>query len=425
MRSKLFFLFLLLLFSISILGCSKAKETSKPLKETITLHHYFSGSLSGGISELVTNFNSSQTSYNLKSIPIDHESFKISIIKSLSEGNPPEIYSYWAGARTHAIKDELLPLDDMWEKEELDKKFSSSIISSACKIDEHYYLLPITQHYVSFYYNKKIFTDYKLIPPKTWDEFIAVCEALKQNNIKPIGLGAKNKWPAQFWFDYLLLRTAGSDYRQDLMTGKASYTDPEVYRVFELWHQLISNEYFNDDYTEADWYETPLIELANNEIGMTLMGTWVISTLENDLNLSSSDDFGFFSFPIIENNIPMTALGPIDGLVVPKDALNPKGAMNVLSFLSSKDSHSIMSRGSGALSPLIDADESVYNSIQLSIKRDIESQANWAFNYDLATPPDVAEIGLNLFVEFLTFPDYYKPLLEEADNNISEIFEKK
>jgi multiple sugar transport system substrate-binding protein/raffinose/stachyose/melibiose transport system substrate-binding protein len=48
-------------------------------------------------------------------------------------------------------------------------------------------------------------------------------------------LGSRERWPAQFWFDYLLLRTAGPKYRAELMAGEKSYTDPEVVRVMEMW----------------------------------------------------------------------------------------------------------------------------------------------------------------------------------------------
>ena len=59
---------------------------------------------------------------------------------------------------------------------------------------------------------------------------MAACKTLKGAGVKPFALGSKNRWPAQFWFDYILLRTAGPEYRAKLMAGEASYTDPEVMR---------------------------------------------------------------------------------------------------------------------------------------------------------------------------------------------------
>ena len=50
---------------------------------------------------------------------------------------------------------------------------------------------------------------------------------LKAKGIAPIALGSKNRWPAQFWFDYLLLRTAGPDYRAKLMSGESPIPTPK------------------------------------------------------------------------------------------------------------------------------------------------------------------------------------------------------
>ena len=72
-------------------------------------------------------------------------------------------------------------------------------------------------------------------------------KTLKEQGVTPIALGSISKWPAQFWFDYLLLRTAGPEYRAQLMAGEASYTDPEVVRAMELWAELAALDCFTED----------------------------------------------------------------------------------------------------------------------------------------------------------------------------------
>lgn len=448
MNKRRLSMLMLILAALFLFGCNNLTETTNALdisgenaeplsdantnsdqnmetttkSKTISLLHYFSGALSGGIDDLVLDFNQKQGDYFLKAIPIDHEAFKVSIINSLDAQNPPELYSYWAGAKTSAIKDKLLPLDTVWEDANLDLIFQDSVIQSASKIDGHYYLLPITQHYVSFYYNKHIFKELSLSPPQNWDEFISVCETLKSNGITPIGLGSKSKWPSQFWFDYLLLRTAGPDYRNELMVGNAHYTDPEIKRVFEIWSDLVTNQYFNTDALTTEWYETPLSGLAENKIGMTLMGTWVITILQTEYKLDPAEDFGYFTFPVVDDEIPLTALGPIDGLIVPKDAVVTDGALEAIRFLSSASSQTAMAKGSGAFSPSNQVPVSVYLPLQQAILADVQKQPNWAFNYDLATPPPVAEVGLTLFNEFFAFPEHYDALLQEADLKIKQIF---
>ena len=67
------------------------------------------------------------------------------------------------------------------------------------------------------FYNKSVFSKAGInTMPRTWDEFLSLCAKLKSRGITPIALGSKNRWPAQFWFDYLILRTVGPDYRHNL-----------------------------------------------------------------------------------------------------------------------------------------------------------------------------------------------------------------
>ncbi len=411
--AALIIVILSIVLSVTLTGCQQTKEPIIETRKSMTLLHYFSGVFSGGIDALVGGFNQEQDIYQLEAIPIDHEAFKTSVIKGLEENNPPELYSYWAGAKTVAVKDKLQPLDSIWASENLEKRFSPSIISSASKIDGHYYLLPITQHYVTLFYNKKVFETLKIEIPKTWPEFLSACQTIKEAGVTPIGLGSKSKWPAQFWFDYILLRTAGYEKREALMSGELAYDSPEVILAFEKWQDLITKGYFNTMPNETEWNEVPLEGLESGDIAMTLMGTWMISTLESQSNLVAGKDFGYFDFPIIDLTIEKTALGPIDGIVVPKESVNPEGALEAIAYLARLESQKSMALGSGALSPSLEVPSNTYGVLQQDILKSIKNQKFWAFNYDLATLPEVADLGLQLFSEFLEFPEAYQALLTE------------
>ena len=74
-------------------------------------------------------------------------------------------------------------------------------------------------HYSGMFYNTKVMADAEL--PKclpTGMDFLLSVE-LQSKGITQ-AFSSKNRWPAQFWFDYLLLRSAGPDYRAQLMAGK-------------------------------------------------------------------------------------------------------------------------------------------------------------------------------------------------------------
>ena len=99
----------------------------------------------------------------------------------------------------------------MWKQANLDSVVSKQVAASATTYNGKRYLIPFNYHYVGVFYSPKVFAAAGASTPKSWDEFLALCKLLKSKGVAPIALGSKNRWPAQFWFDYLLLRTAGPD----------------------------------------------------------------------------------------------------------------------------------------------------------------------------------------------------------------------
>ncbi|MGL1861251.1 MAG: extracellular solute-binding protein [Pseudodesulfovibrio sp.] len=396
-----------------------------PLKslasESLIFLHYWTGAMSGGIDEMVEAFNEANPQYKVRATGFEHESFKVGINVMLSSGSTPDMFSYWAGAKVQALVDKnyLAPIDATWVEAGLDDIFPPSV-GKACTYNDHKYALPLTQHYVTFFYNKKTFAKHGLTPPKNWKEFILVCDTLKQAGTTPIALGSREKWPAQFWFDYLLLRTAGPDYRQQLMQGTASYSDPEVDTVFGLWKSLLEAGYFNESPNMLNWSEAAKL-VHSGKSAMTLMGTWAIGLFDSQLRWKQGEDYDFFRFPIMDTNIPMTALGPVDVIVVPREGKADK-VNSVLAYFSDPGPQMEMSKGSGALSPSRSVPPSFYTDLQQRILAVIRDTPHWAFNYDLATPPVMADHGLTAFKFFVENPKSYKKIMAQLTRQADDYF---
>lgn len=371
----------------------------------------------GGIDELVAAFNAQHPQYDLKASGFEHESFKVGIRAMLDSGNPPDIFSYWAGARVRSLvaAGQLAPLDALWQETRLDAVFPGSL-AEACTYDGHKYSLPLTQHFVAFFYNRNIFDSLGLSPPTTWEEFLTICTRIKAAGIAPLALGARERWPAQFWFDYLLLRTAGPQYRQKLMDGEASYTDPEVVRAFSLWQSLLDQDYFFPGPKAYDWSEAAR-QVYHGQAAMTLMGTWIIGLLGGQMGWPEETGFDFFAFPRLDPAVPDVALGPIDVLVAAR-AGNVRAAEQVLPYFASTGLQEAMSAGSGALAPSRDVAPAFYSPLKRRIAAVVRAAPYWAFNYDLATRPAVAEVGLDAFLAFVTRPHTLHSLLEDTQAKV-------
>lgn len=387
-------------------------EDYKDTREA-TLFHYFSGSMSGGINEMLDKINQQNETTKVVGHALDHEAFKSMITDSMTKELAPDLFTYWAGAKTQAMVDQglLEPIDDLWEDASFTHRFPTPIIEAASTYNGRKYLLPIIQHFVVFFYNKHLYTKYGIDPPDTWEEFVEACDIFKKEGVTPFALGARERWPAQFWFDYLLLRKAGPQYRAALMRGEKSYIDREVVDVYATWSSMIKRGYFNKDANNINWAEATE-RVCRGEAAATLMGTWAIQLLTgSNCKMEAGRDFDFFIFPSINPHFPLAAVGPVDGLVMARGTKHRAIAAKVMAYASEKAPQKLMSVGSGGLTPSREVSVNFYSPFKQRLLKEIQETEHWAFNYDLATPPAVAERGLDSFNELIAFPGEYKEIL--------------
>ena len=403
-------------------GLTVAPALADDLMGDFTVSHYFGGFGGEFIDGIVADFIAANPGLAHAASPVDHEQFKTSILVQLAGGNPPDTFSYWAGARIQFVVDggRLQNIDDIWEANDMDSQFPQAVIDNAATYDMHRYAVPLTLHWVGMFYNTALFEEHGVMTPTNWDELVAAAETFKEAGIPAFALGSMNRWPGQFWFDMILLRTAGNDYRNALMSGEASYTDDEVVRAYGLWKELVDAGYFYPDANAYDWDEAAN-QVANGEAAMTLMGTW-IGGLYTGNGMVAGEDYDYFSFPTIDEDTPRASLGPIDTFVVSADAANPDAAKAFLAHLTSPDVQAEFALGAGNLAPSLMVDTSIYNDVVARIAGEIANDPVFAFNYDLATPPPVAEVGLNSFSEFMANPGDYEAMLERVQADAAAEF---
>jgi len=389
----------------------------------VDVEHYFSGDLGAKAFAQIFPACEAATGAKVGDPKIDHEAFKDAILVQLAGGNPPDLFSYWAGAKTQSLVDGglLAPIDQVWTDANLDAVIPQALAASAATYGDQKYLLPFDYHYVGMFYNPAVLAKAGITTaPKTWDELLAAADKLKAAGITPFSLGSKNRWPAQFWFDYILLRTAGPDYRQKLMSGEAKYTDPEVAAALDEWKTLLDKGYFNAAPNDIDWTDAA-DQVAKGEAAMTLMGTWITGYWDGK-DLAAGTDYDFFPFPSITDGVPQAALGPVDGWVMASGAKNPAGAAAILECLSGADAQAIFAGVQGALPANSTAVVEGQSDVMKAAGEQVAQAPVFVFNYDLATPPAVSEIGLNMFQQFIDNPGDAKAMLASAQDQVASAF---
>lgn len=389
----------------------------------VSMVHFFSDEGGSKAMTQVLSICEKQTGEKIKNSPAEQEAFKDAILVQLAGSNPPDLFSYWAGAKTQYLVDQrrLAPLDDAWTKAGLDQAIPETLTKAAASYSGKKYLLPLDYHYAGVFYNPEVMKKAGVTEmPKTWDELLAAADKLKAAGITPFALGSKNRWPAQFWFDYLLLRTAGPDYRAQLMAGKAKYTDPQVAQAFDLWKQLFDKGYFNSDPNGYDWPDAADM-VAQGKAAMTVMGTWISGYWEGN-NVKAGKGYDFFPFPEITPGVPQAAVGPVDGFAIAAGAANKAGAEKLLACLASPEAQQAVAVTQGALAPNPKADLSSQNEIMHKAAEVVSKAPVFAFNYDLATTPEMSDAGLNAFAQFVNSPAEAASVLREAQSAADGVF---
>lgn len=393
----------------------------------VTVSHYFGGDLGvKAITKIFADFEKEKGIHVVDS-PIDHEHFKDAILVMAAGRNLPDVFSYWAGARTQFVVDSgaLRPIDDLWQASGLDGVVPPAVAKGATLYNGKRFLVPFGYHYAGLFYNKKVMAKAGVTAaPATWPEFLAVCKTLKAAGVTPIALGSKNRWPGQFWFDYLILRTAGPEYRARLMAGQASYTDPEVMAAMKLWKELIDAGYFAKNANADDWTDAA-DKVTRGEAAMTLMGTWITGYWDG-LKPKAFEDYDFYEFPVIDPKVAKAAVGPVDGLVISGNAKNPEEAKALLAYLiTNTTAQAAWAKAQGALSPNVKVDPAGYSPVMKKALGVVSNAKAFAFNYDLATTPPAAEVGLSMFAEFMNNPADYPQQLARTQTQVAEVFKKK
>ncbi len=385
----------------------------------VSVGHYYGSDLGQqGILDVNATFEAGEAAVS----PIEHEAFKDQILIALAGGQPPDVFSYWAGARTQSVYENghLQPITEVFDDADVWNAFPKALVDAGIYGGEPH-LLPFGFHYVAFFYNPHVMAEAGITEmPTTGEELFVAAEQIAATGVKPFALGSQFRWPAQFWFDFLILRTAGPDYRAKLMSGEASYEDLQVTEALELWKDLVDTGFFVDDANAYDWTDAA-DQVANGEAAMTLMGTW-ITGYWNGNGLEPVTDYDFFNFPVMDPLIENAALGPIDGWALSADAANPEGAKALLVHYAQPDNQLKWALEQGALPPNANADTSQLNPVMAKALVEVGKADSYSFNYDLATPPAVAEVGLDMFQAFMDDPSSYADLQASAQADATAAF---
>lgn len=325
--------------------------TSVPEEEVVVIHglHQFSpgAGFQVEIQALTDEFNASHPNIQVEWDWAGYETYFTKLQAGLESNNPPDML-YRAGIRDLGMDDYYLNLTPYMNEPSYDDAnilwkdtFPASIVGEGglywlegVPQGSGIYGVPNEFIVEGVFYNKDLFEQNNIVIPKTYDEFITVCQTLKAAGIAPVLQDNDQGYNANIFIE-LAGMVAGEEAFLEAASGTGTFDTPDFIEAARLT-QNFAKECFQDAWTG---YQYPAAQtmLASGGGSMNINGSWLPSELASAL----PDNFriGFFRVPPVTGGkgTPNQMQSIINGYVVLKATQHPAEVVEYLKFLSSKD----------------------------------------------------------------------------------------
>lgn len=199
----------------------------------------------------------------------------------------------------------LLDLEDLAKATNYEETANKGLMAAVREVaDGTLKSIPYQPNIFAFFYNKDLFMEAGIEKePKTWEEFLEVCQKLKDKDITPITCDDAY---SDCMIGYHLGRLGGeAKVREIVLEGK--WDDPIVMQLAKDYEELAKRGFFSPNIGSNVWPTGQNTELALGEVAMYLNGSW----LPNEVVGVAGEDFnwGCFSYPAVTNGAIATATG--------------------------------------------------------------------------------------------------------------------
>ncbi len=292
------------------------------------------------VENIIAEYEAENPNVDIRTEVLSNEQYKEKIKVLASSNQLPDVGLTWAAGfmQPYVQGNKFAVLDDVLEGD-LGESFIAGT-TEAFSVDGKTYGLPLELNIAPIYYNKKIFEQYNLEVPETFDEFKNVVTTLSENGITPITVGNKEPWTGSMWYMYLADRIGGPDTITNAINRTGTFEDPSLIQAAEEIQNLVDLNAFVKGYNGLS-NEEAKGPFMNNQAGMYLMGTWELPnyTTNEDVPQEFRESIGFFKFPTVEGgkgDINSFVGGPGVGLFVSENSQVQQEAKDFVKYFVQK-----------------------------------------------------------------------------------------
>ncbi|WP_342042572.1 extracellular solute-binding protein [Bacillus sp. OTU2372] len=423
---------LVMLAALALAGCSSSSSSSEESasnggKKVIKFMHLWPEGSSNAqfsiVKNIISDYEKQHKDVKIETEILSPDQYRDKLKVLASSNELPDIGMTWSDGfiKPYVEGDMLEPLDDVVNNDPDLKDAFIPGVKESYAVDGKTYGLPLELNISYVFYNKEIFKKYNLEVPKTFEEYKNVVKTLAKNGVTPATVGAKDGWPASFWFMYLADRIGGPTILTDVIHGKAKMTDPAIVKAGQEVQNLVDMGGFEKG-ASALSNEDAKGYFMNEKAAMFLTATWELPnyTTSPDVKQDFKDKIGYFKFPTYEGgkgtDINSFVGGPGVGLFVAKDSKVKKEAKDFVGFLVKEWGKKSVTDAGVIPATKVDTSSLKLSPMYIDILKDLSEASNVTTYFDTQSSPAVSELHHDLmtalFGKQITPKDFAK---QQAD----------
>lgn len=353
-KKTLFTILTTLLMLSMLAACSSNSKDSNEAgnkassKVKLTFMTNVVGNQAEALQKAVNDF-SAQTGYEVE-FSAPGKSYEELMKTKMSSNTLPDLFTThgWSVAR---YSEYLEPVNDM----EFASRISDQMKPVITDKDGKMYVLPIDADIAGMIYNEDVLAaaGVNVDDIKTWDDFTAAAQKIKDSGKEVITIGGKDVWTIGQFFDWVApsfyVTDEANNKREELKNGKLDTAIWE--QVAGLMDQWTKAGYFNKDILTAD-YNGDMKALANGEAAFAFYGN---SSIVDAKAVNPDAKLGMMPIPSVnETDEPSLIAGERIAVGIWKDSKQKDAATELLNYLATPEVAVAISDAAGNPSGLND-----------------------------------------------------------------------
>jgi raffinose/stachyose/melibiose transport system substrate-binding protein len=236
------------------------------------------------------------------------------------------------------------------------------------------------------HYNKKMFDDWGLTPPKTWDDMLKLCATIKGKGVAPIAVTGQVNFYVGMWWDSLVQRLVGTQKVMEYLYGTKGTkvaNDPAYIKATDEMMKLVNQGYLIDGWQGTD-FTTNQVYFFQGKAAMILMGSWLMTEMKD--SIPAGFQMAVAPFPSVGGQGKQDAMfGKVESDSVAAKSKNPELAVEFLRRFTSKTISQQAATQLGSMSPLRDVTAPVGITGADKVLKDAETAEFVLYNFGLGT----------------------------------------